>query len=145
MAWSGSGLYVATFQDVLDTTQLALNLDLETHKMALFSDSITPNFSTDTSYSSTGEISGTGYTAGGTEITGTALSISNGVLSWDSDNIEWEGTTLSGVRGGIAYADALMADNLIVGIDFGEEYNTSDGTFLLVPHADGIFAIDMVP
>lgn len=145
MAWSGSGLYAVTFQDVLDTSQLALNLDLETHKCALYSNSKTPNYSSDASYSSSSEISGTGYTAGGAVVTGTALSVSNGVLTWDADDISWENSTLSGVHGADIYADALAGNNLIVGIDFGADYNTSDGTLLLVINADGIFSIDMVP
>lgn len=145
MAWSGSGLYVATFQDVLDTTQLGLNLDLETHKMALYTNTITPNFTTDTSYSSSGEISGTGYTAGGLAVTGTALSAGSGVLTWDADNLQWDDSTLEDVRGGIIYAAELTDDNLIVGVDFGNEYSTADGTLLVTIHANGIFGIDMVP
>lgn len=145
MAWSGSGLYAATFMDVLDTTQLALDLDLETHKMALYSNSKSPNYSTDVSYSSTAEISGTGYTAGGAAVTGTALSVSAGVLTWDCDNVQWTSSTLSGVHGADIYADALAGNNLICGIDFGSDYSTSNGTLLVTIHANGVFTIDFVP
>lgn len=140
-----SGLYAATFRDVLDTTQLALDLDAETHKVALYTSSRTPSYGSDTAYSSTGEISGTGYTAGGALLTGTALGITGTVLSWDADNVEWQNTTLSGVRHADIYADALTGNNLICGVDFGQSYNTSDGTLLIIWHADGIFAIDMSP
>lgn len=140
-----SGLYAATFRDVLDTTQLALDLDAETHRVALYTSSRTPNYGSDTAYSSTGEISGTGYTAGGALLTGTALGITGTVLSWDADNVEWQNTTLSGVRHADIYADALTGNNLICGVDFGQSYNTSDGTLLIIWHADGIFAIDMSP
>lgn len=140
-----SGLYAATFRDVLDTTQLALNLELETHRVALYTSSRNPNYGQDTGYSSTNEIVGTGYTAGGEVLTGTSLSITGTVLTWDADNTEWQNTTLSGVRHADIYADALTGDNLIVGIDFGQDYNTSDGTLLIVWHADGIFSIDMSP
>ena len=40
MAFPSSGLFVATFVDALDTTQLALDLDLETHKVALYTNSL---------------------------------------------------------------------------------------------------------
>ena len=51
MAFPSSGLFVATFVDVLDTTQLALDLDLETHKVALFTNSVTgADLTTDTAY-----------------------------------------------------------------------------------------------
>ena len=50
MAVTASGLFVSTWIDILDTTQLAVDLDLETHKIALFSDTVSPNFSSDTAY-----------------------------------------------------------------------------------------------
>ncbi|MEO3856243.1 hypothetical protein [Acrocarpospora sp. B8E8] len=145
MAWGGSGLYVVTLQDVLDTTQLALDLDLETHKLALYDNTVTPNYTTDSAYSSSGEISGTGYTAGGKVVTGTALSASSGILTWDSDNVQWDSSTLTGVRGGEIYADALGGNNLILGIDFGTAYATSDGVLLVTIHANGLLTVDCVP
>ena len=69
MAVSGSGIFVATIQDIFDTTQLAVDWDLETHKGALFSNSITPNFTTDTAYAvspyNANEITGTNWASGG--------------------------------------------------------------------------------
>ena len=51
MAFPSSGLFVATFVDALDTTQLALDLDLETHKVALYTNSLTgADLVTDTAY-----------------------------------------------------------------------------------------------
>jgi hypothetical protein len=55
-----SGLYVVNFIDALDATQLALDLSLTSHKLALYTDTKTPNFSSDTGYSATNEVSGTG-------------------------------------------------------------------------------------
>ena len=77
MAVTVSGLYVATFADVLDTTQLAVDLDLETHKGALFNNSITPNFVTDTAFGvapyNANEVFGTGWATGGVVLTGQAV------------------------------------------------------------------------
>src|SRR6185312_1973998 len=68
VAVTASGLFVATFLDALDTTQLAIDLDLETHKGALFTNTITPNFTTDTAYGvspyNANEVSGTNWAAG---------------------------------------------------------------------------------
>ena len=50
MAVSGSGLFVPTFKNALGASQLALDLDADTHKVALFSNSVTPNYDTDTAY-----------------------------------------------------------------------------------------------
>ncbi len=60
MAVTVSGLYVANIIDMFDATQLAFDFSLTTHKIALLSNAATPNFSTDTSWSSTNEVSGTG-------------------------------------------------------------------------------------
>ena len=48
MAVTASGLYVQTFVAALGTTQLALDLDAETHKLALYPNSITPDFDAST-------------------------------------------------------------------------------------------------
>ena len=48
MAVTASGLYYLSFRDMLGTAQLAVDLDSETtNKIALYSNSITPNFDTD--------------------------------------------------------------------------------------------------
>ena len=85
MTIAGSGLFVATLRDVLDTTQLALDLDLETHKGALFSNTVTPDYTADTAYGvapyNANEVTGTNWAAGGVALTGTGLSAAAGVLT----------------------------------------------------------------
>jgi hypothetical protein len=41
MAVTVSGLYIVTWEDILDATQLAIDLSLTTHKIALLSNSAT--------------------------------------------------------------------------------------------------------
>ena len=69
MAVTNSGLFLVTWIDIVDATQLAIDLSLATHKVALFNNTITPNFSTDTAYGAApynaNEVSGTGWAAGG--------------------------------------------------------------------------------
>mgnify|MGYP006322726171 CR=1 FL=1 len=112
MAVTASGLYVLTFIDILDTTQLAIDLDLETHKGAMFTNTITPNFSTDTAYGvapyNANEVSGTGYTAGGNAITTTTVTESPaGTLMWDAADMSWTTSTITNARCLLAYADVL--------------------------------------
>lgn len=150
MAITASGLYVATFTDVLDTTQLAIDLDLETHKIAMFTNSITPNFSTDTAYGvapyNANEVSGTGYTAGGTALTGTALSEApTGTIMWDATDPSWASSTITNARGSLIYADALAGNNAIVLINFGADYSTNNGTFTIQFAAGGILTWDVTP
>lgn len=146
MAWSGSGWYADTLTLALGTNQLGIDLDLDTHKVALYNNSITPNYSASApQYSSTNEITGTGYTAGGKVVTGTALTTSSGLSIWDGDNVQWDSSTLTGVHGANVYADALTNNNLIIGIDFTTDYATADGSLLIAWHANGVGRIDWVP
>lgn len=150
MAITKSGLAVATFVDVFDTTQLALDLDLETHKLALYLNTITPNFLTDTAYSATGEHAATGsYVAGGFVLTGTTVTggggTTTGTLTFDADN--WsQAIAVTDVRGAWLYADALAGNNLIALIDFGALFtSTGAGPFLVNWHASGIYTQTLVP
>jgi hypothetical protein len=150
MAVTASGLFVLTFIDVLDTTQLALDLDLETHKVAMFTNSITPNFSTDTAFGAApynaNEVSGTGYTAGGTVLTSTALSESpSGTIMYDAADTSWTTSTITNARCALIYADALAGNNAICLVNFGADYSTSAGTFTIQWAATGIFTWDVTP
>jgi hypothetical protein len=150
MAVTASGMYVLTWIDVLDTTQLALDLDLETHKMAMFTNTITPNFSTDTAFGvapyNANEVSGTGYTAGGTVVTTTAVSESpTGTLMWDAADTSWGSSTITNARAGLIYADALAGNNAICLLNFGADFSTVNGTFLVQYASGGILNIDLTP
>ena len=147
MAITASGLFVSTFIDILDTTQLAIDLDLETHKVAMFTDTIAPNFSTDTAYGVTpydaNEVSGTGYSAGGVALTSTAVSESpTGTLMWDAADASWAGSTISNAMGALIYA---AGNNAIVLIDFVTAYSTTAGTFTIQWAAGGILTVDLTP
>lgn len=146
MAWSGSGWYADTLKLAIGTTPITLNLESETaHRIALYDTSITPDYSASApAYSTTGEITGTGYTAGGVVLTTTTLGVSGGYLSWDADSPSWTSSTLTGVRGAQIYADALTGNNLIVGIDFLSSFSTADGTLLITFSANGIARINVI-
>jgi hypothetical protein len=150
LAISASGLFLPTWIDVLDTTQLALDLDLETHKCALFTNSVTPNFSADTAYGvspwNANEVSGTGYTSGGTVLTNTAVSESpTGTLKWDADDVSWTTSTITNAKGALIYADALAGNNAILLVNLGADYSTVAGTFLISWASGGIATLDLTP
>lgn len=158
MAITASGLYVATFADVLDATQLALDLSLASHKLALFNNTITPNFTTDTAYGvspyDANEVSGTGWPAGGVALsaagtgggsTNPALTGGSGALKYDMDDVIVAGTTLTNARGILLYADALAGNNAIVLVNFGADYSTVAGTFTITWNAAGVFTVDLTP
>src|SRR3990167_7336908 len=68
MAWTASGLYVLNWIDLLDATQLAIDTSLTTHKIAMYDNVETPNFSTEVSYSATNEAPPTSVTAYGSKL-----------------------------------------------------------------------------
>lgn len=146
MAWGGSGWYGDTIADALGTTQLGTDLDLDTAKLALYDNTITPDFNaSNPTYSTTGEIVGTGYTAAGKVVTTATLVAASGFIVWDGDNVQWDSSTLTGVRGGQILADYLSPKRLIIGIDWGSAYTTADGTLLIAWHANGIARFDYIP
>lgn len=150
MAVTVSGLFLPTWIDVWDTTQLALDLDLETHRVAMFTNSITPNFSTDTAYGvspyNANEVTGTGYTAGGALLTTTTVTESpTGTIMWDAADTSWASSTITNARCALAYADALAGNNAILLINFGADYSTSNGTFQIQYASTGIFNWDCTP
>jgi hypothetical protein len=150
MAFPTSGLFVATFVDALDTTQLALDLDLDTHKVALYTNSVTgADLTTDTAYGvgawASNEVTGTGYTVGGATLVGTTfLHTSGGVVVWDATDPSWSTSTIT-ARGALYYADVLAGNNAIVAQTFGADITSTAGTFLITLAAGGIFSIDFVP
>lgn len=152
MAFPTSGLFVATMVDVFDTTQLAIDLDLETHKVALYTNSVTgADLVTDTAYGvgawASNEIpNGSGYTTGGNALTGTTyVSSGAGVTTFDATDTAWTTATFSAVRGCLIYADALAGNNGIIAITFGADYSVTSGTFTIQWNASGIFTIDWIP
>lgn len=149
MAISGSGFFLSNIIDALDNTALAIDLSAEDMKVALFTSSVTPNFDSDTAYGVTpwnaNEVSGTGYTAGGTGLTSTTLTGSSGVMTWDAADVSWASSTITGARGALIYADALAGNNAILLVDLGASYSTSNGTLQITWSASGLATFDLVP
>jgi hypothetical protein len=155
MAITVSGLYVPTFIGLLGSTQLAIDLSLATHRLSLLSNAATPNFSTDTTYSSTNEVSGTGWAAGGVLLSGAAAGATStaptttesptGTVMYDMNDVAVSATTLTNARAVRLYADALAGKNLIVLVNFGADFSTSNGTFGIQWAASGVFNLDITP
>lgn len=151
MAFPASGLFVATFVDAWDTTQLALDLDLDTHKVALYTNSVSgPDLTVDTAYGvapwNANEVpNGSGYTTGGATLTGTTiLHTAAGVVVWDATDPSWATATIT-ARGALYYADVLAGNNAIMAQTFGADIVSTAGTFLITLAAGGIFSVDFVP
>lgn len=133
-----SGVFGATLRDALKNV-IALDWTAAGNKVALYTNTDTPNFSADpASYAATNEVAGTGYTAGGQVLASPTLTIATGVLTLDGADTVWTTTTLSGIRGLKLYADALTPKALILAINFGADYNTVAGNLTLQYNAAGL-------
>jgi hypothetical protein len=158
MAFSLSGAFKQTFLDDLNAT-IVLNLDLETHRGALFGNSPTAAASADYdiaasaakygaggTFTTANEVTGTGYTAGGALLTSTALSgVAGGIVMWDAADLAWAGATFSNAYGVLLYADALttpIADQAIMAVAFGAAYGVTAGTFTIQWDANGVLRLD---
>lgn len=149
-AWSVSGMPLLNWIDILDATQLAVDLSLTTHKWAMYDNSNTPNYSTDQSYSATNEVSGTGYTAGGRTISAgggspTVTESPTGTVMYDQNDMVWPAATTVTAYGAKLYADALAADNIIVECYFGGAVVSTAGTFTIQFNSLGVLTLDLTP
>jgi len=145
-AFSVSGLYLINWIDILDATQLAIDTSLTTHKWAMYTNTLTPDFSANSQYAATNEVSGTGYTGGGqTIVSPTTTESPTGTLMYDMADQVWAAPTSVTARGAILYADALTNNNLIVAMTFGSDFTSTAGTFTIQFASTGVFTIDLTP
>jgi hypothetical protein len=145
-----SGLFVLTFRDALDTSGLAIDLLSESHRIALVTNTYTPNFDTHDAYADiTNELpTAGGYTLGGKLLTGLVPTWGLGAagqLKYDlTTDQSWASASFT-ARGAVYYADALTNNDLIVAQTFGADFTATNGTFSIQNDALGVFFIDVVP
>ena len=140
-----SGLYVSTVRDSLKNV-IALDVTSTACKVAMYTNTLTPNFDADpSSYATTNEVSGTGYTAGGIVIASPTLVGASGNLTFDIADSSWATSTITNARGAIIYADGLTPKANICAITFGADFSTVAGTFTISWNASGVWAVDLVP
>ena len=98
-----------------------------TFKIALFTSSATLNADT-TAYSTTNEVSGTGYDAGGKALTIATNPTSSGTTALlDFSDVTWSSSSIT-ARGALIYKSATGNPAVAV-IDFGEDKQSSSGNF----------------
>lgn len=145
MSITASGLFGLTLEKCLNNGA-AINLEAETYKCAMITDTETPNFDTDATWAdlSANEVSGAGYTAGGVAYTSTEITLSGGTLKYDAADVSWASSTITSAMAGVGYASGV-ADELIFLSDFVTAASTTAGTFTIQWNASGIFTLDYTP
>jgi hypothetical protein len=147
MAVTASGLFLPTFVDILDATQLAMNTASDTFKVAMITNSATPDFDTHDHWSdlSGTEVSGTGYTAGGAALTSVTCAGASGTIKFDAADSSWTTSTITNARAAVVYDDTLASDPLVCLVNFGADYSSANGTFTITWNASGIWTLDLTP
>lgn len=106
------------------------NLTTDTLKIALYTASADLNEAT-TAYSSTEEITGTGYVAGGQVITGVTVSSSGSTAYVSFNNPEWNPASFT-ARCALIY-NASKANRSIAVLDFGADKTTTTTFTIVMP------------
>jgi hypothetical protein len=101
----------------------------DTFKCALYTSLATLNADT-TVYSSTNEVTGTNYTAGGEELTNNNPTQSNGKGLYDWDDLTFSTVTITGIRGALIY-NSTNGNRAVVVLDFGADYSPSAQDFVI--------------
>lgn len=114
------------------------NLASDTLKIALYTSSASLDAST-TAYTTSNEISGTGYTAGGVTLTNQTVGTSSQTAFFDADDPTWTSASFT-ARGALIY-NSTNSDKAIAVLNFGGDFTVSSGTFRIVFPAAGTSAI----
>jgi len=111
-----------------------------TFKIALYTSSATLGAST-TAYSSTNEVSGTGYTATGNTLTNVTPTTSSTTAYTDFADTTWSSATIT-ANGALIYNDTAAGDPAVAVLAFGGDKTSTNGDFTIqFPTADASNAI----
>ena len=133
-----SGIYTTFKEYAADAT---VDLDTHTFKVALLGTthaySAANSVWTDVSAN---EITGTGYTAGGTTLGTVTWAASGTSMKWDAADASWTTASFTAYHA-VIYDDTHASDALVCSIDLGGAQTVSAGTFTIQWNTDGILLI----
>ena len=102
------------------------DLDTDVIKLALYTSAAALSAAT-TAYSTSGEVVGTGYTAGGNTLAGATVSLSGTTAFVDFTDTTWATATIT-ARGALIY-NSSKANKAIAVLDFGADKTSTAGDF----------------
>jgi len=102
------------------------DLDTDVIKLALYTSAATLSAAT-TAYSTSDEVVGTGYTAGGNTLTGATVSLSGTTAYVDFSDTTWSTATIT-ARGALIY-NSSKSNKAIAVLDFGADKTSTAGDF----------------
>lgn len=126
-------------QELLTATHNFSNPGGNTFKIALYTSSATLGAST-TAYSTSNEVTGTGYTAGGNTLSAVTPTTSGTTAFTDFADTTWSNATIT-ANGALIY-NSSQSDKAVAVLAFGGDKTSTAGDFTIVfPTADASNAI----
>ncbi len=140
MAFSGNFMCTSFKKELLEGVHDFLNSGGDTFKIALYTNSASFNAAT-TAYTTSNEVTGTNYTAGGNTLTRVNPASSGTTAFTDFADTTWSSSTIT-ARGAMIYNDTASGNPAVVILDFGSDKTSTNGDFTVVfPTADASNAI----
>ena len=140
MAFTGNFMCTSFKKELLEAVHNFKNSGGDTFKIALYTNSASFNAAT-TAYTTSNEVTGTGYTAGGNTLTRVDPTSSGTTAFTDFADTTWSSSTIT-ARGALIYNDSAAGNPAVVILDFGSDKTSTNGDFTVVfPTADASNAI----
>ena len=140
MAFSGNYMCTSFKTELMTATHNFTNSTGNTFKLALYDNSASFTAAT-TAYTTSNEISGSGYSAGGGTLTNVTPPSSSTTAFTDFDDLTFSTATIT-ARGALIYNDTAAGDPSVVVLDFGGDKTSTAGDFKIVmPTADATNAL----
>ena len=127
-------------KEILEAVHNFTNSSGNTFKVALYTSSASLDAST-TAYTTSNEVSGTGYTAKGNTLTNVTPTTSGTTALTDFADTTWSSSTIT-ARGAMIFNESASGDPSVLILNFGADKSSSSGDFTIAfPAADAINAI----
>jgi PKD repeat protein len=140
MAFSGNFMCTSFKKELLEAVHNFKNSGGSTFNLALYTNSASFTAAT-TAYTTSNEVSGTGYTAKGAALTRVDPSTSGTTALTDFSDLTFSTATVT-ARGALIFNDSASGDPTVVVLDFGGDKTSTAGDFTVVfPAADASNAI----
>ena len=135
MAFSGNFMCTSFKKEILEAVHNFKNSGGSTFKLAMYTNSASFTAAT-TAYTTSNEVSGTGYSAGGGTLTRVDPTSSGTTGFTDFADLTFSSSTIT-ARGALIYNDSASGDPSVVVLDFGSDKSSSSGDFTVqFPAAD---------
>ncbi len=127
-------------KEILEAVHNFTNSSGNTFKVALYTSSASLDAST-TAYTTSNEVSGTGYTAKGNTLTNVTPTTSGTTALTDFADTTWSSSTIT-ARGAMIFNESASGDPSVLILNFGADKSSSSGDFTIAfPAADASNAI----